>query len=433
MNYYEINNRDYRVSFKQAVLCGIGIKGGLFMPERIPILPKDYFSTTDIPNYKEIAFDILSKFIEDEINKNDLWGIIETVFNFDTTIVKIKKNIFITELFNGPTLAFKDYGARFTAAVTEYFNLGENKKIFILVATSGDTGSAVAQAFYNKQGIEVVVLYPKDKISELQEKQITTLGGNIKSLEVDGTFDDCQSLVKKAFNDKTVNSFIKLSSANSINIARLLPQTTYYLYSYFIANTTNVVFVVPSGNLGNLTAGLLANKVGLPVKKFIAAVNENKVMENYINTGIFKPQKSKQTLANAMDVGNPSNFARILDSYNNNYYAIKEKISSISVSDDEILSTIKDVYQNYGYILDPHGSVGFKAIEKLKANENENYILLETAHPIKFYDTVEGIINKKIIVPDRLKESLYKEKSTLKIDNNYSTFKEFLISLAEGN
>ncbi len=433
MNYYEINNKDYRVSFKQAVLQGIGIKGGLFVPETIPTMPKEFFHTAKLPNYKEMAFTILSKFIEDEINENDLWGIIDNVFNFNTTVVKIANNIFVTELFNGPTLAFKDYGARFTAAVTEYFNLLENKKIFILVATSGDTGSAVAQAFYNKQGVDVVVLYPKGKISELQEKQITTLGGNIKALEVEGTFDDCQSLVKKAFNDKTITNYIKLSSANSINIARLLPQTIYYFYSYFSLNVSDLVFVVPSGNLGNLTAGLIANKMGIPVNKFIAAVNENKVIEAYMKTGIYEPQKSIQTLANAMDVGNPSNFARIMEMYNNNYNTVKEKINSASVSDNEILSAIKFVYENYNYILDPHGAVGYKAVEKLGLIEKNNYILLETAHPIKFYDTVESVINKKIIVPERLKESLNKEKNTTTIDNNYNTFKEYLLSLVEGN
>ncbi len=433
MKYYSTTNKNEKITFKQAVLKGIAEDGGLYMPEYIPRLEREYFYNGKNHSFKNIAFTVLKKYVEDEIPEVDYENIIDNIFTFKSPVVNLSENISVLELFHGPTLAFKDFGARFTAAVTEYFNKQENKKLYIFVATSGDTGSAVASGFYNKKGIEVIVLYPKDKISNLQEKQITTLGGNVKALEIEGTFDDCQRLVKTAFNDKVINSELRLSSANSINIARLLPQMIYYFDAYFSIKEKNkkIIFTVPSGNLGNLTAGLFAKKMGLPVYKFIAAVNENKVFENYVNNNKFVPEISIQTLANAMDVGNPSNITRIFDLYNNKAEEFKETILSISVSDNEILKGIKEVYENYKYIIDPHGAVGYVATKKIfqEFSADTQYIILETAHPAKFYETVESVLSEKVKIPDRLIKCIDKEKKTTILSNDYNEFKEYLLSL----
>jgi threonine synthase len=433
MKYYSTKNRYDRVTFKYAVLKGIADDGGLFMPEYIPTLNADYLNSKKNHSFKNIAHVVLNKFVEEDIPHYEFENIIDNIFTFTTPVIKLSNNIFIIELFHGPTLAFKDFGARFTAAVTEYFNKDENSKLYILVATSGDTGSAVANGFFNKKGIEVIVLYPKDKISNLQEKQITTLGGNVKSLEIEGTFDDCQRLVKQAFNDKSINKKLRLSSANSINIARLLPQMIYYFYAYFNLNITNekIIFTVPSGNLGNLSAGLFAKKMGLPVFKFISALNENRVFENYVNNNVYIPRSSVKTLANAMDVGNPSNIERIIDLYRNNEAEFRETVLASSATNNDIITGIKEVYKKYGYIIDPHGAVGYVVTKKyLNSFTNDTkYVILETAHPAKFFETVEAALNEKIEIPDRLRRCIDQKKKTDVLSNDYEDFKDYLLSL----
>lgn len=433
MKYYSTKNRYDRVTFKDAVLKGIADDGGLFMPEYIPTLNADYLNSKKNHSFKNIAHVVLNKFVEEDIPHYEFENIIDNIFTFTTPVIKLSNNIFIIELFHGPTLAFKDFGARFTAAVTEYFNKDENSKLYILVATSGDTGSAVANGFFNKKGIEVIVLYPKDKISNLQEKQITTLGGNVKSLEIEGTFDDCQRLVKQAFNDKSINKKLRLSSANSINIARLLPQMIYYFYAYFNLNITNekIIFTVPSGNLGNLSAGLFAKKMGLPVFKFISALNENRVFENYVNSNVYIPHSSVKTLANAMDVGNPSNIERIINLYRNNEAEFRETVLASSATNNDIITGIKEVYKKYGYIIDPHGAVGYVVTKKyLNSFTNDTkYVILETAHPAKFFETVEAALNEKIKIPDRLRRCIDQKKKTDVLSNDYEDFKDYLLSL----
>lgn len=433
MKYYSTTNKNKRITFKEAVLKGIDYDGGLFMPEYIPEMSKEYFNEYKIHSFKNIAFSVLKNFIDDEIPLADFEDIVDNIFTFKSPLVKLDDNINLLELFHGPTLAFKDFGARFTAAVTEYFNKQENRRLFILVATSGDTGSAVANGFFNKKGIDVVVLYPKGKISVLQEKQITTLGGNVKALEIEGTFDDCQKLVKTAFNDNDLTDKIRLSSANSINIARLLPQMIYYFDAYFNLGdkSKKIVYTVPSGNLGNLTAGLLAKKMGLPVFNFIGAVNKNDVFESYINSGKFMAKQSLQSYSNAMDVGNPSNITRIFDLFNNNYDLIKSLIKSISINDSEILDSIIEVYEKYKYKIDPHGAVGYWATKKLMKNfsEDTEFIILETAHPAKFFETVESVIPEKIKMPDRLIKCMDKEKRAIKLSAEYIEFKDYLLNI----
>ncbi|HPN36757.1 MAG TPA: threonine synthase [Melioribacteraceae bacterium] len=435
MKYYSTNNKNNIVSFKTAVLEGLAADGGLYMPLIIPKMENEYFSKNKNHSFKNTAFPILKKYIEDEIPENDFIDIVDNIFTFNSPLVLLDNNTMVLELFNGPTLAFKDFGAQFTAAVTEYFNKNEKRKLIILVATSGDTGSAVANGFYNKNGIEVVVLYPKNKISFLQEKQITTLGGNVKALEIEGTFDDCQRLVKTAFNDKFLKNNIRLSSANSINIARLLPQMIYYYDAYFNCSESaeNIVFTVPSGNLGNLTAGLITKKMGLPVNKFIAALNINDVFNKYLKTSVFKSEKSVKTYANAMDVGNPSNLARIIDLYNNEHKKIMDDVVSNKINDDEILNGIKEVYTKYGYIIDPHGAVGYAATKKMqdKFSKNTQFIILETAHPAKFYEIIENALNKKIEKPDRLTKCIDREKKSSVLSSNYEDLKEYLLSINE--
>lgn len=399
------------------------------MPEFIPQLDSSFINSFEDYSFQEIAFVIAKKFIKDEIEENDLKNIIERAINFPAPLVKLNDDLNILELFHGPTLAFKDFGARFMAETISHFT---KEKLNILVATSGDTGSAVAGGFFGKENINVFLLYPSGKVSEIQEKQLTTWGGNITALEIKGTFDDCQQLVKTAFVDKELTSQKKFSSANSISIARLLPQIFYYFEAYkqLKDKSKQTIVCVPSGNLGNLTAGLFAKMMGLPIDKFIAATNRNDIFTKYINTGKFEPRASVQTLSNAMDIGSPSNFARIISSYKNLYEEIKSDIYSASFNDEETVVAIKEVYKKYNYIIDPHGAVGYLAVKKFieeNENRNSNFIILETAHPAKFLTTVEGAISIKVEIPQRLEECLHKEKRSTLLSNNYQEFKEFLV------
>lgn len=430
MQYYSTNNKENKVSFKQAILQGLANDKGLFMPEKISRLPETFFKNLSHLSFQEIAFKVARNFIEDEISENELHFIIENSISFEAPIIKLSDDLSILELFHGPTLAFKDFGARFMARTMEYFLKGLNKEITILVATSGDTGSAVANGFLNVEGIKVLVLFPSGKISKIQEKQITTLGNNITAVEVEGTFDDCQRLVKTAFVDENLKSKINLSSANSINIGRLIPQSFYYFESYKqIENKDQkIVYSVPSGNLGNLTAGLFAKEMGLQINKFIAATNKNDVFTKFIGEGKFLPKASVETLSNAMDVGDPSNFARIIDLYKNDHKVISDLIFSKSFSDEETLNKIQYLYDNFKYVIDPHGAVGCLAFDQYKntINENVSGVVLETAHPAKFINVIEDNLNIIPEIPDRLKSCLNKIGNTIKISNQYKDLKEIL-------
>lgn len=433
MRYYSTKNKNYKISFRDAVLKGIAPDGGLFMPEEIPEFEMNFFKNVSDLSLKEIAFLVSKKLFGSDIKIIDLESIVDSSITFDAPLVQLSDNINILELFHGQTLAFKDFGARFMANTVAYLNRNEDKEINILVATSGDTGSAVANGFFNVDKINVVLLYPSKKVSKIQEQQLTTLGKNITTLEVKGTFDDCQSLVKKAFSDNELNSKMTLSSANSINIARLLPQAFYYFNAYAKVEDKKLptVISVPSGNFGNLTAGLIAKRMGLPVKRFIAATNSNDVFTKYIDTAVFKAKPSVKTLSNAMDVGNPSNFERILDLYNHDHRKIKSDIFSKSFSDEETVNAIKEVYSKYNYVIDPHGAVGFLALESFLTearNTNINGVVVETAHYSKFADIVENALNIKTDIPERLAICLSKEKRSIKISNEFNDLKEFLLS-----
>jgi len=371
--------------------------------------------------------------LSDEIPGDVLRNIIKDAINFEAPVVKIEENIHVLELFHGPTLAFKDFGARFMARVMGYFLQHQSREINILVATSGDTGSAVGHGFLNVPGIKVTILYPKGKVSEIQEKQLTTIGGNITAIELEGTFDDCQSLVKLAFLDKELNKSIHLTSANSINISRLIPQSFYYFFAYaqLAGNASSVVFSVPSGNFGNLCGGLLAKKMGLPVEKFIASTNINKIFLEYLNTGKYHPQPSIQTIANAMDVGNPSNFARVKELYGNRLEEIKKVIDSYFFTDEQLKQAIKQVYQQIHYLMCPHTAAGYLGIKNYMKNKRVDAtegIFLSTAHPAKFLDIVEDVIDKRVEVPKRLQESIDKQKTAITLPNNFRLLKKYLLN-----
>lgn len=430
MKYYSTNNRNELVSFRTAIMQGLANDKGLFMPENIPQLDSKFFNNLKEMSFQEIAFSIAGKFVNDEISNSDLTNIITSSISFSAPVVKLSQQMSVLELFHGPTLAFKDFGARFMARTMEHFIKYEKKEITILVATSGDTGSAVANGFLNVEGINVVVLFPKGKISKFQEKQITTLGNNITAIAVEGTFDDCQRLVKQAFIDNDVKNSINLSSANSINIGRLIPQSFYYFESYKqLESNENIVYSIPSGNLGNLTAGLFARHMGLPIKKFIAATNSNDVFTLYISSGNYNPRSSVQTLSNAMDVGDPSNLARIRDLYQQNHSLITDVIYSKSYSDEQTLKMIEKINDKYNYIIDPHGAVGCLALEDyMKGNDNSVVgVVLETAHPSKFMDVFTNNLNITPTIPENLKACLDKKGYTESLSNKYSDFKDFLI------
>ena len=429
MKLYNTKDKSESVSFKEALFKGIGSKSGLYMPFDIPLLQKSFFENIKEKTFQEICFEISNLLLKDEIPESSLQNIISNAINFDAPLVNLNDKIKVLELFHGPTLAFKDFGARFMAESFAHFIQNQNLETTILVATSGDTGSAVANAFYKKPGIKVILLYPAGKVSKIQEMQFATLGQNISALEISGTFDDCQSLVKKSFGDKEIARRINLSSANSINIARLIPQTFYYFRAYQqLANKSEpFIFCVPSGNLGNLTAGLISQKMGLPVHKFISAVNSNSVFSDYISTGDFNPRSSISTLSNAMDVGNPNNFERITEIFNSSHEEIKSNIESISISDKETIEVIKKVYDEFDYLIDPHGAVGFSAMQKFSQLYGHTKILLETAHPAKFGNVIKSAIGKNAELPESLKTSLTGKKQTVTLSGNFKELKEFLL------
>lgn len=430
MKFYSSNNKNELVDFKNAVLKGIADDGGLYLPLEIPTLSDSFFSNLNSFSFQEIALNVLKLYV-DEINENDLKKIIAKSFNFPLPNVWLDDNLYILELTHGPTLAFKDFGARFMANTLSHFVKDEKKEIIILVATSGDTGSAVANGFYNVEGIKVKLLYPSGMVSKTQEQQLTTLGGNITALEIEGTFDDCQRLVKEAFADNDLKTDIRLTSANSINIARLLPQSLYYFYSFGQIQAKNkpIVFSVPSGNLGNLTGGILAYKMGLPVDRFIAAVNANKVFPNYIKSGRFVPQPTIKTISNAMDVGNPSNFVRIASLFQNDIKNINKIIFSDSFSDEETYKAMQEVYTKYNYIIDPHGAVGYLAYKKYLTEFTNDFIsvIIETAHPAKFASEIKKAIGIEIEMPEQLKSCLRKKKQSIKLSKDYNELKSFLL------
>lgn len=430
MKYYSTEKKAPEVSFKEALLTGLAPDRGLYMPQKINPLTENVYSQD---TFQKMCFETAKIIVDGEIPDDNLSNIVNDALNFKVPIKHLHDNIHILELFHGPTAAFKDFGARFMARTMSYFIKKTNEKVTILVATSGDTGSAVAKGFLGIPNIDVILLYPKNKVSFLQEKQLTTLGQNITALEVRGTFDDCQKMVKDAFIDDELSKKITLSSANSINIGRLLPQSFYYIWAFLQttdSSSDKIIFCTPSGNFGNLTAGLIAKFMGLPVECFIAATNINDVVPEYLNTGIFNPRPSKATFSNAMDVGNPSNFSRMLE-----LYGTKEKmekdIFGYKATDEETLKTIKEVFEKYDYILDPHGAVGYKAIKDFIEEHGEKdypIILLETAHPAKFNSTIKEAIGKELEIPEVLKEALQKEKRSIEIDNDFLSFKSYLLN-----
>ncbi len=428
MKLYSTNNTSNLVSLKEAVFKGLPEDNGLYMPLEIPRLSAEFIQNLSYKSFAEISFEICKNLFGEEIPLADLRTIIDKAITFPAPVVELEERLFILELFHGPSLAFKDFGARFMAQLMSYFNQGENKELVILVATSGDTGGAVAAGFYQTPGIRVVVLYPSGKVSMLQEKQLTTLGENITAIEVNGTFDDCQTLVKQAFLDSQLQQ-IRLSSANSINIARLIPQSFYYFEAYKQVSEIGrpVVFSVPSGNFGNLTAGLLAKKMGLPAHRFIAATNVNDVVPEYLKTGRYQPKTSIATMSNAMDVGNPSNFARMNDIYGSTWNNFTSEISGFRVADEETEIAVREVYEKYNYVIDPHGAVGYKAFKDYqKANPDCCGIILETAHPSKFIEDTERIIQRRIDVPERLSALANREKKTFFMEPDYAEFRNWL-------
>ena len=434
MRYYSTNGKTEMVDLREAVVKGLAADNGLFMPERIVALPTTFYEQIDKLSFQDIAFTVAQAFFGEDVDADALRTIVNETLAFDCPVVPVQANRYALELFHGPTLAFKDVGARFMARLLSHF-VGQDRKqaINVLVATSGDTGSAVANGFLGVEGVNVYVLYPKGKVSTIQESQFTTLGQNITAIEVDGVFDDCQALVKRAFMDKELNEQLLLTSANSINVARFLPQAFYYFYAYAQMKKqglqNELVFCVPSGNFGNITAALFAHRMGLPIKRFIAANNANDVFYQYLQTGKYQPKPSVQTIANAMDVGNPSNFARIYDLYGGNHHTISQLIAGFRFSDDEIRATIRDCFQQTGYVLDPHGASGYKALQ-LSLSENEHGVFCETAHPAKFKETVDAVLPNPINVPERLARFMQGRKQTHPMNNSFNKFKAFLLQNA---
>ena len=431
MNYYSTNHHSPAATLQEAVVRGLAPDRGLYMPEHIHPLPSDFYDGIDRLSLPDIACRVADAFFGDDIPQDTLHELVRDTLSFDIPLVPVTGCIHSLELFHGPTLAFKDVGARFMARLLGYFIRREGAgEVNVLVATSGDTGSAVANGFLGVEGIRVYVLYPKGKVSEIQEKQFTTLGRNITALEVDGTFDDCQALVKDAFMDGELNARLRLTSANSINVARFLPQSFYYFHAYAQlkreGRADNVVVCVPSGNFGNLTAGLFAARMGLPVGRFIAANNRNDIFYQYLRTGVYSPRPSIATIANAMDVGAPSNFARILDLYGNNHAAICADISGATYTDEQIADTVRTTWQQHHYLLDPHGACGFRALQE-GLREGEAGIFLETAHPAKFKDTVERIIGQPVDTPDKLRAFMQGTRRSVPMSKDFPAFKDYLL------
>ena len=438
MKYYSTNGKAPIADLHKAVVKGLAEDRGLYMPERIKKLPKEFFDTIETKSFQEIAYTVTDAFFGEDVEADALKKIVYDTLSFDCPVVKVKDNIYTLELFHGPTLAFKDVGARFMARLLQYFIHKESKELVnVLVATSGDTGSAVANGFLGVEGIHVYVLYPKGKVSKIQESQFTTLGKNITAVEVDGVFDDCQALVKSAFMDEELNHHMKLTSANSINVARFLPQAFYYFNAYARMKETlnsqlstpnsQLVICVPSGNFGNICSALFGHEMGLPVKRFIAANNANDIFYKYLQTGKYEPKASVQTLANAMDVGDPSNFARIYDLYGKSHERISSLISGATHSDEQIRETMRQCYAETGYTLDPHGACGYRALQE-GLKDNEVGVFCETAHPAKFKETVDNIIGGDIQIPERLAAFMRGKKQSVEMTKNFDDFKAFLMS-----
>lgn len=429
MKYYSTNNSQLTVDLKTAVLKSLPPDNGLYMPETITSLNESFVNELDKYTFPEIAFQVAQNMLGDDISDQDLTNIITNAINFDAPLVKLTEDIYTLELWHGPSLAFKDFGARFMAELMSFLVKDDNKQLSILVATSGDTGGAVAAGFFNVPNIDVTILYPKGKVSPLQELQLTTWGGNIKALEIDGTFDDCQALVKSAFLDKEINKKHNLSSANSINIARLIPQSFYYFegYKQLKDKTKPVIFSVPSGNFGNLTAGLLAKRMGLPVKRFLASTNRNNIVPHYLATSSYEPRTSVQTISNAMDVGKPSNFSRMMDLYRSDWRSIHKDVEGFYYDDEETRFAIKYISKTFDYIADPHGAIGFlSAHQYLQDNPNHQAIFLETAHPAKFLPVMEPVLGE-IKVPTTLSALRSKKKEALSMSREFFDFKELLL------
>lgn len=430
MNYFSLNNNAPIATFETAVRKGLAPDKGLYFPEHIEPLQASFLNSIENYSDAEIAFQSIKQFICPEIPEYDLKQIISETLSFDFPIVEIEEGISTLELFHGPTMAFKDVGARFMARCLGYFNKDNNEEVTVLVATSGDTGGAVASGFLGVKGVRVVILYPSGKVSHVQEKQLTTLGQNITALEVDGTFDDCQDIVKRAFLDDDLTEKMALTSANSINIARWMPQMFYFLFSYKQLKSKNkpIVFSVPSGNFGNICAGMLAQKLGFPFAHFIASNNANNVVERYFKTNAYSPLPSIQTISNAMDVGNPSNFIRIQKLYDNDFEALKNNLTAYSFSDEQTKEALSEIYKGSGYIADPHGAVGYLGCKSYREkNPAAQTIFLETAHPTKFLDVVEALIPEKIALPSQIQAVIEKEKSAIFVED-YSQFKTFLLN-----
>ncbi len=431
MLYYSTNKKSPKADFKEATIKGQAPDKGLYFPEALPQLPAEFVENINNYSREEIAFTAIQPFVGDTIPADVLKKIVAETINFDFPLVKIKDEVFSLELFHGPTLAFKDVGARFMSRCLGYFVQDISKPVTVLVATSGDTGGAVASGFYNVEGVNVVILYPSGKVSTVQELQLTTLGKNITAIEIDGNFDNCQQMVKQAFADEKLNEQLFLTSANSINVARWLPQQFYYFYAYqqWTDKKNPPVFCVPSGNFGNICAGIVAHLSGLPVKHFVAAVNANDSVFKYLQTGNYQVQQAVSTLSNAMDVGNPSNFIRILELFKHEYPQIKNAVSSYSITDEETKTILKETLNQYNYLLDPHGAVAFAGLQKyLQQQTSAKGIILETAHPVKFYDVVETITGQPVNRPESIHGILHKKKESRKMLPEYEVFKEFLLS-----
>ncbi len=432
MKFYNLNSPTKFVTLKEAVLTGIQGTDGLYMPESIPPMSQNFFDMLPDMSLQQIAYEVTQAMLGDDLSNEAIKQITENAVNFPIPLVQLDEKIYALELFHGPTLAFKDVGARFMAGLFEQLSQQDDKQIHILVATSGDTGGAVANAFHNKKNIRVTILYPSGKVSPLQELQLTTLGGNVHALEVDGTFDDCQAMVKQAFADASIQNQINLASANSINFARFFPQSFYYFYAYGqlqkLHPGSEVVISVPSGNFGNLTGGLVAKRMGLPVHHYIAANNANNVVKDYLRSGTYTARPSVQTISNAMDVGNPSNFSRMLALYQNNWEDMKADISGYSYSDDETKKAIAAVLENNNYLCDPHGAVGYLALEEyLDGKPNTKGIFLETAHPCKFSEVVEDVIDMKVAIPEALQAMQGMPQYKQSIAAEYSQLRDYLL------
>ena len=432
MQYYSTNNQSPKVDFKQATINGQAPDKGLYFPEQIPVLPKELIENISSYSNEEIAYQVIKPYVGNTIPEHELRKIVSETINFNIPLVKVTDAIFSLELYHGPTLAFKDIGARFMSRCLGYFVKDINQKITVLVATSGDTGGAVANGFFDVDGVDVVILYPSGKVSSVQEKQLTTLGKNIHALEVEGTFDDCQQMVKQIFTDAELGKKLFLTSANSINVARWLPQQFYYFFAYkqWVQKKYPPVIAVPSGNFGNICAGILAHVSGLPVQHFIAACNANDIVPRFMQTEKYEPKKAVATISNAMDVGNPSNFVRILEIFQHKFPDLKKVVSSCSITDAETKDTLQKVFKKEGYLLDPHGAVGYRALQQyLQKNPSQKGIVLETAHPVKFYDVVEPVIGEAVPVPPSVQQQLLLQKKSTKIAANTDILKQFLLAL----